>query len=114
MDIAFEAARITLKIIFAIIRFFISILPLLFKIAKKLRLTGPLAYLLIGVVSAFFIEFTPAQDKYIMWGLFILIGLSALSWIYSLVKLIKNRVGSNASNDDIVNRQNNEIEELIH
>ena len=67
------------------------VLSLAFKIAGKLRLTLPLLYLLTAVVSTFFTDWTTKNEPLVLTGLYILIGMVVLSWIYSLVKKIRGR-----------------------
>ena len=66
------------------------ILSLVFKVAGKLRLTLPLAYLLIvsfgGTIFA--PEWMRENEPMLMLGLYILLGLVFLSWVYSLVKVV--------------------------
>ncbi len=64
---------------------------LLFKVAGKLRLTIPLLYLLAAVVSTFFTDWTNQNEEYVLLGLYILVGLVAFSWVYSLVKAIRKK-----------------------
>ena len=67
------------------------IFSLIFKVAGKLRLTIPLVYLLVAVVSTFVTDWTTENEPLVMLGLYILIGLCVLSWIMSLVKAIRRR-----------------------
>ena len=69
-------------------------LSLAFKIAGKLRLTLPLVYFLAGVISSFFVRWTDENEALFMMGLYILVGLVALSWIYSIVKKIRSRAAN--------------------
>ena len=66
-------------------------LSLAFKVAGKLRLGIPLAYLLAAVVSTFFTSWTTEHEDLVLLGLYILIGLVVLSWIYSLGKIVKQK-----------------------
>ena len=67
------------------------VISMAFKIAGKLRLTLPLAYFLIAAVSTFFTDWTDKNEQLVLMGLYVLIGLVVLSWIYSIVKKIRNR-----------------------
>jgi len=69
------------------------VLSLLFRIAGKLRLTIPLAYLLIVSFGGtiFFPAFLDEHEDMLLLGLYILIGLVGLSWVYSLVKAVRTR-----------------------
>jgi len=73
------------------------VLSLAFKIAGKLRLTLPLLYLLAAVVSTFFTRWTSENEPLVLLGLYILIGLVVLSWVYSLVKKIRNKAANRQS-----------------
>lgn len=67
------------------------VLSLAFKVAGKLRLGLPLLYFLAAIVSTFFTDWTSEHEDMVLLGLYILIGLVLLSWIYSLVKTIKQK-----------------------
>ena len=77
------------------------VLSLIFKVAGKLRLSLPIAYLLIASLSTFFTDWTSKNENLVFIGLYILIGLVVLSWIVSLVKTIKQRKCDRAMEDDI-------------
>lgn len=67
------------------------ILSLLIKVSGKLRLTIPLLYILAAVISTFFTDWTTKNERLILWGLYLLIGLVFLSWVVSLVKAIRRK-----------------------
>jgi len=69
----------------------IFILSLSFKVAGKLRLTLPLLYFFAAAISTLFTDWTSKNEKYVLLGLYILIGIVVLSWIYSLIKAIKTK-----------------------
>lgn len=77
------------------------VLSLLFKVAGKLRLTLPLLYLIVAVVSTFFTDWTSEHEQLVLWGLFILTGLVVLSWIVSLVKTIRRKKAEKLYEEDI-------------
>ncbi|NBJ16993.1 MAG: hypothetical protein FNP40_15840 [Dehalobacter sp. 4CP] len=77
------------------------IISSLFKIAGKLRLGIPLIYLLIAVVSTFFTRWTTEHEQLVLMGLYIVIGLTALSWIISLIKTIRRRRDEKYLEDDV-------------
>ncbi|MGF7018853.1 putative membrane chloride channel (bestrophin family) [Lachnospiraceae bacterium PF1-21] len=79
----------------------LGFLSLLFKIGGKLRLTLPLLYLLIAVISTFFTDWTTKNEKYVLLGLYILIGLVVLSWFISLIKAIRNKRQERFWEDDM-------------
>ena len=60
-----------------------------FKIAGKMRLTIPLLYLIAASVSTFFTGWTAEHETLILAGLFVLTGLSLLSWVWTLVNRIR-------------------------
>ena len=72
-----------LSISFSVIIFIFS---LIFKVAGKLRLTLPLVYFLAATISTFYTDWTTKNEPKVLLGLYILIGLVAISWIYSLIK----------------------------
>jgi len=67
------------------------ILSFIFRVAGKLRLGIPLIYLLAAVVSTFFTRWTTEHEPLVLMGLYILIGLTVLSWIVSLIKTLRRR-----------------------
>ncbi len=67
------------------------LLSLIFKVAGKTRLTLPVLYFLVAVISTFFTDWTSKHETLVLFGLFILVALVVLSWIFSLVKVIQNR-----------------------
>lgn len=69
----------------------LGVLSAVFKVGAKLRLTLPILYFLAAVVSTFFTDWTTKNEKLVLYGLYILIGLVVLSWIYSLLKTIKHK-----------------------
>lgn len=78
------------------------ILSLLFKVAGKLRLTLPLLYFLVAVISTFFTDWTSEHESLVLLGLYVLIGLVCLSWIISLVKVIRKRRYEKTMEEDVV------------
>lgn len=77
------------------------ILSLIFRVAGKLRLGIPLIYLLAAVVSTFFTQWTTEHEPLVLMGLYIVIGLTALSWIVSLIKAIRRRRDEKHFEDDV-------------
>lgn len=67
------------------------ILSLIFKVAGKARLTLPLLYFLVALISTFFTDWTTKNEKWVLLGLYVLIGLVVLSWIISLVKVLRQK-----------------------
>ena len=78
---------------FAVTALFL-VLSLAFRAARKLRLTLPLLYFLVAVVSTFFTDWTSDNEPLVLLGLYILLGLVALSWVFTLVKKIRNKAAS--------------------
>lgn len=66
-------------------------LSLIFRVAGKLRLTLPIWYILIAAVSTVFTDWTTQNEKWVMLGFYLLTGAVLLSWICSLVKVIRTR-----------------------
>lgn len=77
------------------------VLSLIFKVAGKLRLGIPLFYLVAAVISTFFTQWTTDHETLVFIGLYILIGLTMLSWIVSLVKAIQRKRNEKYFEDDI-------------
>lgn len=83
------------------ISIFLAVLSVIFKIAGKLRLSIPLIYLVAAVLSTFFTDWTTQNEQLVLRGLYILIGLVVLSWLYSLIKTIKNKVSVQSESEAI-------------
>ena len=79
-----------------LVRLGTAILTLLFRIAARLRLTLPLLYLLAAGVSTAFTDWVIRHEQIVLWGLYGLLGLSALSWLRTLAEAI--RVGKQDRN----------------
>ena len=97
-----------LSISFSVIIFTFS---LIFKVAGKLRLTLPLIYFLAATISTFYTDWTTKNESKVLLGLYILIGLVALSWMYSLIKKIKSK-RSTRFEDDFISWQIQRAREL--
>lgn len=72
-----------------IVTLFIQAFYFLFKIAQKLKLTIPLLYLLIAVISTFFSRCVPEHEQMVLNGLYILIGITVIRWIVLGVQKIR-------------------------
>lgn len=83
----------------------LTVVSLIFKVAGKLRLTLPLLYFLAAIISTFFTDWTSQNEPLVLIGLYILIGLVTLSWIFSLIKTIKNKLDTNEALTDFVQWQ---------
>ncbi|MEG6521394.1 hypothetical protein [Desulfotomaculum sp. 1211_IL3151] len=77
------------------------ILSFIFRVAGKLRLGISLIYVLVAVVSTFFTRWTTEHESLVLMGLYIIIGLTALSWIVSLIKAIQRRRDEKYFEDDV-------------
>ncbi len=77
------------------------ILSLIFKVAGKLLLGIPLFYIVAAVISTFFTQWTTDHETLVFIGLYVLIGLTVLSWIVSLVKAIQHKRNEKYFEDDI-------------
>jgi len=88
----------------------LGILSLIFKVGAKLRLTLPILYFLAAVVSTFFTDWTTQNEQSVLYGLYILIGLVALSWIYSFIKTIKNKSDERTSEEALTDYINWQIQ----
>lgn len=92
----------TFLLLFALfILFLISIFQ---KIAGKLRLTLPFFYLLIAIISTFFTRWTTENEQLVLYGLYVCIALSVLSWLKSFKDFI-SRKRKDQTTDDFVARQ---------
>lgn len=67
------------------------VFSLAFKVAGKLRLGLPLLYFVAALVSTFFTDWTSEHEDMVLLGLYILLGIVAFSWVYSLVKAIRQK-----------------------
>lgn len=72
-----------------IVTLFIQVFYILLKIAQKLKLTIPLLYLLIAVISTFFSRWVPEHEQMVLNGLYILIGITDIRWIVLGVQRIR-------------------------
>lgn len=77
------------------------VLSLLFKVSGKLRLTIPLLYFLAAAISTLFTDWTSKHEQLVFAGLYILLGLVAVSWIVSLVKVIREKRYNRAVEEDV-------------
>lgn len=77
------------------------LLSLIFRVAGKFRLTLPIWYILIASVSTVFTDWTTRNEKWVMLGLYLLIGIVVLSWIRSLVGAIRSRQQERYEESDI-------------
>ena len=77
------------------------ILSLAFKVAGKLRLTLPLLYFLAAVVSTFFTDWTSKHEQLVLYGLYALIALVIISWVVSLVKVIRRKRSEKTLEEDV-------------
>ena len=73
-----------------IITVFVQVFYLIFKIAQKCKLTLPLVYLLIVTISTFFSRWVPEHESLVLTGLYILIGVTVLRWIYVLIQKVRS------------------------
>ena len=73
-----------------IITVFIQVFYLIFKITQKCKLTLPLVYLLIATISTFFSRWVPEHESLVLTGLYILIGMTVLRWIYVLIQKVRS------------------------
>ena len=72
-----------------LVRIGAALLSLAFQVAAKLRLTLPLLYLLAAGISTAFNDWVILHEQIVLWGLYVLLGLSALSWIRTLADAIR-------------------------
>jgi len=77
------------------------VLSALFKVAGKLRLTIPLWYIIIVVISTFFSDFVNEHETLVIVGLWVCVGITVISWIVSLVNAIKRRRQAKFFEEDV-------------
>ena len=87
-----------LKLILSI---WFSMLSLVLRIAAKLRLTIPVLYLLAIGVSTVFTDWAIKHEQQVLWGLYALLALVALSWIFTAVNALRSRINGDWEEDDI-------------
>lgn len=73
-----------------IITVFVQVFYLLFKITQKCKLTLTLIYLLLATISTFFSRWVPEHESLVLTGLYILIGITVLRWIYVLIQKVRS------------------------
>lgn len=84
-----------------LVRLGTALLSLAFRIAVKLRLTLPLLYLLVAGISTAFTDWVIRHEQIVLWGLYVLLGLSALSWLRTLADAIHAWRQDRNSEEDI-------------
>ena len=84
-----------------LVRIGTALLSLAFQLAAKLRLTLPLLYLLVAGISTAFTDWVIRHEQIVLWGLYVLLGLSALSWIRTLADAIRVWRQDRNSEEDI-------------
>lgn len=84
-----------------LVRIGAALLSLAFGIAAKLRLIIPLLYLLAAGISTAFNDWVIRHEQIVLWGLYVLLGLSALSWIRTLADAIRVWRQDRNSEEDI-------------
>lgn len=77
------------------------LLSLAFKVAGKLRLGIPLLYVIAAAVSTFFTQWTTDHETLVFIGLYIIIGLTVISWIVSLVRAIQRKQNEKYFEEDV-------------
>lgn len=80
----------------------LTLLSLLFKVSGKLRLALPIWYILIAAVSTMFTDWVTRNEGLVMIGLYLLITAVAVSWIFSLVRAIRERRQTRYVEEDII------------
>ena len=66
-------------------------LSLVLRLAGKLRLTWPVLYVLVASVSTLFTDWVTEHETAVMMGLGVLVLIAVISWVSSLVKLIREK-----------------------
>lgn len=84
-----------------LVRLETALLSLGFRIAVKLRLTLPLLYLLVAGISTAFTDWVIRHEQIVLFGLYALLGLSALSWLRTLAEAIRTWRQDRNSEEDI-------------
>ena len=84
-----------------LVRLGTALLSLAFRIAVKLRLTLPLLYILIAGISTLFSDWVSRHEAQTRWGLYVMLGLSALSWLRTLADAIRVWRQDRNSEEDI-------------
>lgn len=77
------------------------LISIFMKLAGKLRLTLPFIYLLVAVISTFFTRWTTENEQLVLYGLYVLIALSVLSWLKSLKDFINEKRYAKAVEEDV-------------
>ena len=80
----------------------LTLLSLILKVSGKLRLTLPIWYLLIAAVSTLFSDWVTLHEGLVMTGLYLLLGIVVVSWLFSLVKAIRQRKQARFAEEDIL------------
>lgn len=91
------------------------VFSLLFKIAGKLRLTIPLLYLLAAIIGSYLTDWVNENESLVLYGLYLVIALSILSWVFSLIKSIRKKIENRNSEEalhDFITWQLKKADEL--
>lgn len=93
MDDLFNLFKIMITIVVTLVMY----TPLLIISNKfRLRLAIPLTYFAIAIIAAAFNPWVGENEKIIFIILFIMLGIWALSWVYTLVQYIRNKRATEA------------------
>lgn len=77
-------------------------LSLVLRLAGKLRLTWPVLYVLAASVSTLFTDWVTVHETLVMVGLGVLVLMALISWLGSLVRLIREKRRNRFVEDDML------------
>lgn len=77
-------------------------LSLVLRLAGKLRLTWPVLYVLAASVSTLFTNWVTEHETLVMVGLGIMVLMALISWLVSLMKLIREKRSEQFEKDNMI------------
>ena len=81
---------------------FMLMLSLVLRLVGKLRLTWPVLYVLAASVSTLFTDWVTEHETLVMVGLVVLVLRALISWLVSLMRLIRKKRSEWFEEDDML------------
>ena len=81
---------------------FMLMLSLVLRLVGKLRLTWPVLYVLAASVSTLFTDWVTEHETLVMVGLGVLVLIALISWLVSLMRLIREKRSEWFEEDDML------------
>lgn len=78
------------------------VLSLVLRVAGKLRLAWPVLYVLAVSVSTLLTDWVSEHETLVMAGLVVLVLMELISWLVSLMRLIRKKLSERFEEDDML------------